>query len=70
MNGAIARILEVEEVPDVVIENRTPGKVIFMNSGKPTVVCGSGLIQIVRMVDDNGRSLLPLKRFRIRFSAK
>ena len=53
---------------DVKIENRTPGKVIFLIDAKPIVVCGKGLIKINEMVDDQTRqSLLPMSKFRSRF---
>lgn len=53
--------------PDVRIENRAVGKVIFVRGGLPVVVCGSGLLRIARMETPEGRSLLPLKKFRSRF---
>jgi methionyl-tRNA formyltransferase len=53
--------------PDVCVENRTPGKVIFMRGDHPVVTCGRGLLRIVRLEDREGRSLLPLKKFRLRF---
>lgn len=62
------RILEAEEVDDVLLENRVPGRVIFMEEGCPVVVCGKGLIKLKKMVDDtSGEDLLPLKRFRTHF---
>lgn len=68
VNGHLARVLDVEVLPDVRIENRVPGKVIFMRERKPVVVCGSGLLRIDTLVDDaDGRSLLPLAKFRTRF---
>ncbi|MBX7220118.1 MAG: methionyl-tRNA formyltransferase [Blastocatellia bacterium] len=67
LEGRLVRILEAEEVEDVVIENRTPGKVIFMRQGKPVVVCGQGLLLIRELVDNQtNASLLPLPRFRVR----
>jgi methionyl-tRNA formyltransferase len=58
----------VQEVEDVVVENRTPGKVIFVQEGLPVVVCGQGLVKILaaRWVG-SGRSILPLAQFRSRF---
>ncbi|ANN66775.1 methionyl-tRNA formyltransferase [Bordetella bronchialis] len=64
-----ARVIEAEEVPDVHIENRVAGKVIFIDDGRPVVVCGQGLLRILRCVaDDSGTSVLPLPKFRVRFS--
>lgn len=73
--GASARIddtkyklLDCDVITDVSIENRTSGKVIFVENGLPVIVCGKGLLKIKQMIrDDNGETALPLKRFRIRF---
>lgn len=63
-----ARILAAQELNDVQIENRTAGKVIFMEEGLPVVVCGKGLLKITDLVADDGlQSLLPLSKFRVRF---
>lgn len=69
VDGEVVRLLDVTVEPDVRIANRTPGKVIFLRDGKPTVVCGSGLLRIDAMVLDGfpGTSALPLRRFRSRF---
>jgi methionyl-tRNA formyltransferase len=68
MNGRLVRIFEAEELPDVVVEDRAPGKVIFVQDGRPVVVCGSGLLRILDLRDDaTGESLLPLRKFRSRF---
>lgn len=68
LNGAVVSVLEVEEVPDVAVEIRQPGKVLFVRGGCPVVVCGRGLLRIRRLVDrETGESLLPLARFRSRF---
>jgi methionyl-tRNA formyltransferase len=62
------RLLECEEVPDVTIENRDPGKVIFVHGGEPVVVCGRGLLKIKRLTHDSTqKSVLPLRKFRTRF---
>lgn len=58
---------EVVEMPDVTIENRNPGKVIFMESGCPVVVCGKGLIKIIQASYSDGTSIIPLRQFRSRF---
>ena len=69
LNGELARVLEADVVPDVTIENRVAGKVIFLRDGMPVVVCGEGLLRITQLVDDATRvSLLPLKKFRSRFT--
>lgn len=68
IGDTVARLLQVEEIPDVNIAERHPGKVIFMKDGFPTVVCGSGLLVIRELVSSVTReSLLPLRKFRTRF---
>lgn len=65
------RITDATEVDDVVIENRHCGKVIFIEDGKPIVICGTGLLKINQaFVDVNGekKSFLPMKKFRMRFT--
>lgn len=61
------RIHDVSLVPDQKIENRDSGKIIFLKNGKPTVVCGKGLIQINSMTDANGQEQIPWSKFRTRF---
>lgn len=69
VNGALARIGHATAVADVTVENRTPGKVIRIDDGLPVIVCGSGLLRIGELTDaTTGASLLPLARFRSRFS--
>lgn len=69
VNDKTVIIEKVEEVEDVVIENRVPGKVIFFDEfGFPVIVCGKGLIKVLyARYEKNKESLLPLKQFRIRF---
>lgn len=68
LDGVPVRVWDVTVEPDVSIANRVPGKVIFLRDGRPTVVCGSGLLRIDAMSldDDSGSSCLPLARFRVR----
>lgn len=68
INGEKRRIIDVEVYPDVVIENRCPGKVIFNIDSLPIIVCGKGLIKLLKMEDENGNQQLPLKNFRTRFT--
>jgi methionyl-tRNA formyltransferase len=64
-------INQVHVVPNVMIVNRNPGKVLRIQDGYPVVVCGSGLLMITDAVDSyTGRSILPLKFFRSRFYPK
>lgn len=67
LNGEVIRIVRARAVEDVKIENRYPGKVIFVRDGLPIVVCGKGLLMIEDARDCEGGALLPLKSFRSRF---
>lgn len=68
INNSKIRLHDVQEVDDLKIVNRDVGKVIFVNHGFPIVICGKGLLKIKRATFDiDGKSLLPLKKFRIRF---
>ena len=73
-NGAVTTlqqqkvtIVDAEVQEDVVIENRTPGKVIFIKNNNPVIVCGQGLLKITSMQSKDGHQLLPLKNFRTQF---
>lgn len=68
IDDQLYRILDAEIINDVKIENRDTGKVIFVEDGKPIIVCSSGLLKITEMVDDaTNVNVLPLKKFRFRF---
>jgi methionyl-tRNA formyltransferase len=55
-------------VEDVVIENRQPGKVIFVEDSLPVIVCGEGLIKISdAFYEDTKKSIFPLTKFKLRF---
>lgn len=67
IDGKLHRLRECMELPDVIIENRTVGKVIFLEGDNPVIVCGQGLIKILRVTEDGAeRNVLPLSRFRMR----
>jgi methionyl-tRNA formyltransferase len=66
----IYRIWDVQVEPDVNIENRQVGKIIFIRDGYPVVVCKIGLLRIVKLTLGNGDSALPLKKIRTRFMSK
>lgn len=65
--GNLVKVLSARLVGDVKVENRTPGKVIFIKNGQPTVVCGVGLLQLEDLRHINGSSILPLKSLRVKF---
>tara|TARA_R110002072_G_scaffold296553_1_gene468535 strand:+ start:34639 stop:35526 length:888 start_codon:yes stop_codon:yes gene_type:complete len=67
VDGEIIRIISVKQIPDIVIENREAGKVIFIKNGFPVVVCGEGLLEVQEAVFNDGSNFLPLKIFRTRF---
>lgn len=67
-SGVIYRILECSATADVPIENRTPGKVIFVHDKVPVIVCGRGLLRVHKMIEQQSRTdALPLKQFRTCF---
>ena len=61
------RVLDCKLVEDVVIENRCPGKVLFVQDKYPVVVCGKGMLQITKLITDEGEDSLPLKKYRTKF---
>lgn len=68
VDGKLHRIRKCVDLPDVIIENRTAGKVIFLDDGSPVVVCGQGLLKILLLTEDGAEyNILPLPRFRTRF---
>ncbi|MFO0357183.1 MAG: formyltransferase family protein [Sphingobacteriaceae bacterium] len=68
LNNSTIRIFDASVYKDVFIENRHPGKVIFIENDKPIVICGKGLLLINDAVDDISRKkIIPLKNFRSKF---
>lgn len=64
------RILEAKIEDDLRIENRDVGKVIFIKNKFPVIVCGTGLIKLTKIIDDETHeSLIPLKNFRVRLTS-
>lgn len=69
LNHQKIRILDAEIYPDVKIENRDAGKVIFIENQHPIIVCGKGLIKLNTVIDDeSGESMLPFNNFRVKLS--
>lgn len=61
------RIFEAETESEVKIENRDVGKIIFVKDEYPVIVCGSGLLKLLKVVDDQTQeSILPLRNFRLK----
>lgn len=72
LDGKTVRILSALEAPNVKVENRHCGKVLFMDEGKPVVICGQGMLKITEgHIEQDGKALplFPLDRFRIRFGS-
>lgn len=71
VNGVLGIVNSVESLPDLYVCDRfnAIGKVINIVNDKPVIVCREGLLKITEMYSDSGESLLPLKKFRVRFSS-
>lgn len=68
LQGQTLVIQRARVLPDVKYAIRQPGKVASLDGdGRPTVVCGRGLLQILSATA-NGESVLPLKALRVRFA--
>ena len=69
INDDIAIVHAAQSVEDVRVNNRSSavGKVIFVRDLCPIVVCGSGLLQITDIRTSDGKTLIPLNKFRTRF---
>jgi methionyl-tRNA formyltransferase len=63
----LLRIKSAEEIPDVKIENREPGKVIFKDHESIIVVCGEGLLRVQQIETGTGENFDLTDKFRIRF---
>lgn len=69
LNNDWIRIYNAYLIPDRNIENRDIGKVIDIIDGNPVVVCGDGLLCIDDgFYEESGEAIIPLKKFRSRFS--
>lgn len=68
VKGDKIRIFDTQVEKDVHIENRQPGKILFMKNKCPVVVCGHGLLKIMKAKEEKtGKSVIPFKNFRVRF---
>jgi methionyl-tRNA formyltransferase len=69
IEGRKVRLLGATIEPDIHVEVRQPGKVVFLRQGYPTVVCGRGLLRVTDLRDDaTGQALLPWQKLRTRFT--
>jgi methionyl-tRNA formyltransferase len=68
LDGTPARILDALVEPDIKIEQRVAGKVMFVRDGFPVVICGTGMLRVLDLRNEAGtESMLPLRKFRTRF---
>ena len=60
LNGRVIKLLEVEVINDVKIENRMRhiGKVLFIKNGCPIVICKKGLLKLVDIRDEKNNKLI------------
>lgn len=70
INDELVTVNDVEIAQLIKLESRNNmGKIVFVREGKPIVACGKGFIQINSITANNGEELIPLNRFRIRFTS-
>lgn len=60
------RIIEAIAIEDLKIINRTNGKILFMESNCPVVVCSKGLLKITKAIYDDDLSEVSFNKLRIR----
>ncbi len=65
--GETVVLRAAEVVPDLTFAIRQPGKIWSLDAGRPTVVCGRGMLRITALEAADGRDLLPLRRLKARF---
>jgi methionyl-tRNA formyltransferase len=66
IDNNIITIYDATLLPDLNVENRDVGKVIFIREGFPVVVCGSGLLKITE-IKDGDNTLIPFTKIRTIF---
>lgn len=68
LDNQVIVIREVEIENDVKLEQRIVGKNIFIEDGKPIIVCGVGILKINEaFYEESKKSIFPLNKFRIKF---
>ena len=70
VNNKKVRVISAEICEDVMVEARNThiGKVIFIDSNSPIIVCGEGLLKITHMIHDDSWEKVINLPFRSRFS--
>lgn len=66
VNGELIRVKSATLVKDLIIENRTPGKIIYFDGNMPVVVCGKGLLRL-DCLETNDGDLMVITKLRTRF---
>lgn len=62
----IVRVLKAEEIEDIKIINRTPGKILTIKNNCPTIVCGKGLIVIKKAIYDIAKTNVVFNKLRVK----
>jgi methionyl-tRNA formyltransferase len=52
---------------DINFEIRDTGKIWKIENGKPIIICKNGLLKIIRATYEDGKNVIPLEKFRLRF---
>ncbi|GAB5400428.1 MAG: methionyl-tRNA formyltransferase [Aureisphaera sp.] len=68
VNDQIYKLVKAQAVPDVNVENRTPGKVLFKKQDKLVVLCGTGLLRLDEVHNTENEKVTFQNKFRIRFT--
>jgi methionyl-tRNA formyltransferase len=68
LGGKIVFLHQAEVLPDLDFAIRQTGKIWSLDcEGRPTIVCGKGLLKLLRATSAQGVNLFPLKALRQRF---
>lgn len=68
LNGENVRVFSARVVSELLIVNRTPGKVWKIENGNPTILCGRGLLELQEyLFEDQTRGSSRLKSLKNRF---
>jgi methionyl-tRNA formyltransferase len=65
-DGQPIRIVEAAEIDDLIIVNRTPGKILKIDNNQPLVVCGSGLVRIKNATYGDGDKSVVFNKLRVK----
>jgi len=68
INGKLVYIEHVQEIKFKSMLNHY-GKVAYLDSGSPVIICGKNAIKILSAKDDFGNQLIPFKKLRVRLES-